>query len=175
MQQALAILIQQPTIDFSRFLAASHEMFGYSPASASDASQKQLSDSERFLSCLAAMKDQRAPVSLSPHLLSHVSFSVLVAINERDLMDILELCASMPFVVADTISRGIQAAVITGTLSQWRTAVLSGCRKDVEPVVRFLFNQILSIFEANNLAVWGDCTRRNNRDDQTLLLEGPNV
>lgn len=173
MQQALAILIQQPSIDFAQLLATSHEMFGYSPAAASDASQKQLSDSERFLSCLAAMKDRNAPVSLSPHLLTHVSFSVLVVTNERDLIDALEYCSSMPFTVADTVVRGIQAAVITGTLSQWRTAVLSGCHQGVEPTVRFLFNEILAIFEANNLAVWSDCTRKNSRDDGTLFLEGP--
>lgn len=173
--QALAILIQQPAIEFSQFLAASHEMFGYSLSAASDASHKQLSESERFLSCLAAMKNQKVPAGFSPHLLTHVSFSVLVATSERDIIDALEYCSSMPFVVADTVIRGIQAAIITGTLSQWRVAVLSGCSKNTEPSVRFLFNKILIIFESNNLAVWSDCTRKNHRDDNTLLLEGPNV
>ncbi len=167
--QVLAIMVQHPAIDFTKFLSVSREIFGYSISSASDASHKNLSDSERFLSCLAAMKDKNAPVSLSPHLLAHVSFSVLVATSERDLVDVLEYCSSMPFIVADTSIRGIQAAVITGTLSQWRTAVLSGCCKNVEPSVRFLFNKILSLFEAANLNVWGDCIHK--QDGNTLLLE----
>lgn len=171
--KSLAILVQQPAIDFTKFLSVSHEMFGYSPSAAADASHKQLSDSERFLSCLAAMQDKNAPVALPPHLLAHVSFSVLVAISDRDMIDILQYCSTMPFTVADTIVRGIQAAVITGTLSQWKIAVLSGCGPKVQPSVRHLFNIILSIFESTNLGVWGDCTRRNSRDDDTLLLEAP--
>lgn len=171
--QALAVLIQRPNIDFSTFLATCFEMFGYSPSSASDANHRQLSDTERFLSCLSAMKDQNAPVSLPPHLLSHVSFSVLIATDERDILDVVECCSTMSCTTAETVSRGIQAAVLTGTLLQWRTAVLSGCSSGVEPSVRYLFNKILGIFEANNLAVWTDCSRRDAPDGCTLLLEGP--
>jgi len=168
--QADAVLIQQPSIDFAKFLGLSHKMFGYSPARSADASRKQLSDSERFLSCLAALKDDQAPVSLPPHLLTHVSFSVLLAASERDLLDVLEYCAGMPFVAADTVARGIQAAVVTGTLAQWRDAVISGCQPEVEPTVRILFNKILGIFESANLKVWNDCGRKQSLDN-TLLLE----
>ncbi len=168
--QADAVLIQQPSIDFTKFLGLSHKMFGYSPAKSADSSRRQLSDSERFLSCLAALYDQQAPVSLPPHLLSHVSFSVLLIASDRDLLDALQYCAGMPFVAADTIARGVQAAVVTGTLAQWRDAVISGCQAKVEPTVRILFNKILGIFESNNLRVWNDCTRKQSTDN-TLLLE----
>lgn len=166
----LAIMIQQPNVDFSMFLATAHKMFGYSPSSASDATNKQLSEAERFLSCLAAMKDQNAPVSLPPHLLAHVSFSVLVAANERDILDVLEYCSTMAFTTAETVARGVDAAVITGTLSQWRYAVVAGCSPQVEPSVRALFNKILSLFESQNLSVWNTCSRKTHQDD-TLLLE----
>ncbi len=169
---ALAVLIQSPSIDFAKFLSVSREMFGYSPSASADASHKQLSDSERFLSCLAAMKDRNAPVALPPHLLAHVSFSILVATSERDLMDVLECCSSMPFTTADTVIRGVQTAVITGTLSQWKTAIIAGCSEYTEPTVRHLFNKMLGLFEAANLNVWNDCIKRESRDN-TLLLEGP--
>jgi hypothetical protein len=171
--QALAILIQSPCVDFAKFLSVSHEMFGCSISASSDASQKQLNDTERFLNCLASMKDQNAPVTLPPHLLTHVSFSVLVATDERDMLDVLECCSSMAFTVADTLARGVQAAVISGTLSQWKTAVLSGCEYSTEASVRFLFNKVLAIFEAANLCVWQDFKRTTHRDDNTLYLEGP--
>ena len=165
-----AILIQQPAIDFTKFIGLSHKMLGYSPASAADASRRKLSDAERFLGCLAAMKDVDAPVSLSPHLLAHVSFSVLLAASERDMLDILEYCSAMPFVATDTVARGVQATVVTGTLAQWRDAVISGCQPDVEVSVRGLFNKILSLFESACLNVWTDCERRP-ASDNTLLLE----
>ncbi len=171
--QALTLLIQSPAFDFAKLFASSYEMFGYSVSASSDSSHKRLSDSERFLSCLASMKDQNAPVGLSPRLLNHVSFSILLATNERDLMDVLECCSSMSFTTADTIIRGVLAAVVTGTLAQWKTAVLSGCHSTTEPSVRFIFNKILAEFESANLGVWSDCSRKNHRDDNTLLLEGP--
>jgi hypothetical protein len=86
-------------------------------------------------------------------------------------MDVLECCSSMPFTTAETVARGIDAAVVTGTLAQWKNAVVAGCSPGIEPSVRYLFNKILSLFEAANLSVWGDCTRKTNRDDNTLLLE----
>lgn len=165
-----AVLIQRPAIDFTTFLGLSHKMFGYSPASAADRNRRELHDVERFLSCLAALQDPDALVGLSPHLLTHVSFSVLLATNERDLLDVLEYCSGMPFVAADTVVRGFQAAVVTGTLAQWRNAIISGCQSEVEGSVRALFNKILSIFEAANLNVWTDCARRPSNDN-TLLLE----
>ncbi len=165
-----AVLIQQPSIDFTSFLGMSHEMFGHSIGEKADASHKQLTDTERFLSCLAAMQYEEAPVSLPPSLLTHVSFSVLVVVDDREMLDVLTCCSKMPFVVTDTLVRGIQAAVISGSLSQWRRAVLSGCRAEAQPLVRELFNKILSIFEAACLDVWSDCRRRAGPGN-TLLLE----
>ena len=165
-----AVLVQQPSIDFTQFLGVSHEMFDHAISAKSDASHKQLTDTERFLSCLAAMQDEGAPVSLPPNLLTHVSFSVLIAINDREMLDVLTCCSKMPFVVADTVVRGVQAAVITGSLSQWRRAVLAGCRPEALTPVRELFNKILSIFEAACLDVWMDCRKRAGPNN-TLLLE----
>lgn len=164
-----ATLIQQPAIDFSTLLTYTSQALGYSPGAAADASRRVLHDAEKFMSCLSAMKDQRASVGLSPHLLTHVSFSALVMADERDMQDVMELCSGMPVVVADTLARSVQAAVVTGTLAQWRDAVISGCRPEVEPVVRNLFNHILGLFEAVNLNVWKDCNRK--QAGQTFLLE----
>ena len=164
-----AILVQQPSIDFPTFLLHTEQALGYSPGTASDASPLQLHDAEKFMSCLAGMKDQGAPVGLPPHLLTHVSFSMLVCAEDRDMQDALEYCSGLPFTVADTVARGVQIAVITGSLAQWRDAVISGCQFAVEPTVRALFNHVLSLFESVNLNVWKDCERKQS--GQTFLLE----
>ena len=135
-------LIQAPSIDFRTFIGLSHKVLGRSPAAPSDACRRELSDAERFLSCLAAMRDERAPVGLSPHLLKHVSFSAFIGADERDMLEILQLCAGMPFVAVETIVRGVQAAVVTGTLSQWRDAVVSGCSKGVAYAGAALLQQV---------------------------------
>jgi hypothetical protein len=166
-----AILISAPSIDFCTFIGLSHQALGRSPAAPSDACRRGLSDAERFLSCLAAMRDERAPVGLSPHLLRHVSFSAFIAADERDMLEILQLCAAMPFVAVETIVRGVQAAVVTGTLSQWRDAVVSGCSKGVPTPVRYCFNKLHGLFTAAGLNVWGDYTPRGTPDQTFLLLE----
>jgi len=166
-----AVLIQVPSIDFRTFVGLSHKVLGRSPAASSDACRRELSDAERFLSCLAAMRDEHAPAGLSPHLLAHVSFSAFIGANERDMLDILQLCAGMPFVVVETVLRGVQAAVVTGTLSQWRDAVVSGCGKGVESSVRHCFNKLYGLFTAAGLNVWSDFQTRQAPDQTFLLLD----
>jgi len=164
------VLIQTPSIDFRTFIGLSHKMLGRSPAGSSDACHRELSDAERFLSCLAAMRDERAPVGLSPHLLKHVSFSAFIGADERDMLEILQL-ATMPFVVVETIVRGVQAAVVTGTLDQWRDAVVSGCSRGVPSPVRRCFNKLHGLFIAAGLNVWRDYTPHAASDQTFLLLE----
>jgi hypothetical protein len=165
-----AVLIQVPSIDFRTFIGLSHKVLGRSPAAPSDACRRELSDAERFLSCLAAMRDERAPVGLSPHLLKHVSFSAFIGADERDMLEILQV-AGMPFVAVETIVRGVQAAVVTGTLSQWRDAVVSGCSKGTSTPVRHCFNKLYALFTAAGLNVWADYSPRGQADQTFLLLE----
>lgn len=165
-----AVLIQVPSIDFRTFVGLSNKALGRSPCAAADASRRYLSDAERFLSCLAAMRDEKAPVGLPPHLLKHVSFSAFIGADERDMLEILQV-ASMPFVVTETIARGVQIAVVTGTLDQWRDAVISGCAKGVPTPVRHCFNKLHGLFTAAGLKVWPDYSPRPGPDQTYLLLE----
>lgn len=169
--QAEPILINRPAIDFTVFLGVTEKVLGYNPAKTADGARREVSDAERFLSCLASMRDARAPSGLAPKLLTHVSFSVFVVGDERDLLDILECCSGMPFVVADTTLRGVQCAVVNGTLAQWRDAVVSGSVKDAEPSVRRCFNKIHDLFCDEHLNVWSDYRTKTAPDQVTFLLE----
>ena len=160
-----AILINRPSIDFKTLLGLSFHALGYSPSVKSDASKLEVSDTERFLSCLAAIRDQKSPAGLVPSLLTHVSFSVFLACEDRDMIDVLQCAAGMSFVVADTVLRGAQVAVITGTLAQWRDAVSNGCTVAVEPQVRACFNQIHTLFSDSGLDVWTDFRLRTTPAD----------
>ena len=166
-----AVLINKPTIDFTTFLGLSHRALGYSLTDKADLCPRELSDAERFLSYLAAMRDAKAPVGFVPSLLAHVSFSVFVAADERDMLAILQCAAGMPFVVANTIANNIQIAVITGTLAQWRDAVRSGSDPTATMPVRQCFNRIFTLFEAADLSVWADFCARTAPDQQTFYLE----
>lgn len=164
------ILIQQPAVDFATFLGISRDALGYSPAAASDASARQQSDAERFLSCLAAMQDEKAPAGFLPSLMSHVSFSALIVADERDALDIFQASGGMPFVVTETVRRGVLIAVMTGTLAQWRDAVKTGSHSSQEQNTRACYSKLLLLFEQARLNVWPDFVRKTT-PDRLLYLE----
>ena len=165
------VLIQTPSIDFRTFIGVTHKALGRNLAASSDACRRTLSAAERFLSCLAAIRDERAPVGLPPRLLTHVSFSALIGADDRDMQDILQCCAGMPFVTTETIIRGTQVAVVTGTLAQWRDAIASGCLAGVVPTVRHCFNKLYGLFCSTGLNVWGEFRTRQASDQTFYLLE----
>jgi hypothetical protein len=169
--QPEAILINRPAIDFSVFLGVGHKVLGYSLGAAADQSHRDLCDAERFLSCLAALRDQNAPAGLPPKLLVHVSFSAIVVADDCDMLTILETCAGMAFAVAETTVRNVQCAVVSGTLAQWRDAVVSGSSREVEPPVRRCFNKLYGLFCDEGLNVWTDFRTKTATDQVTFLLE----
>lgn len=164
-------LIVQPAVAFDILLRACDDILDHKVTEAVDSSIKRLSDTERFLSILAAMPDENAPVSLSPHLLTQVSFSILTVASDVDMMDILESCAGMPFVHTETKSRGILAAVITGTMQQWRDSVVAGT-KHTQATIRAGFNQIHDLFVQVGLcSIWNDYEQKPQEDGTYKLLE----
>lgn len=152
------ILITVPQVDFDQFLTVCHKATGRSLSSVADSSHRELAESEKFLSCLGALQGDS-----NLRLLGHVSFSVLVWGDERDLLDVFAV-GGMQFVVGDTITRGVQIAVMSGTLAQWRDAIASGLNQGVTPSVRHIFTQMLARFEQVGLSgVWKDYSRRNDK------------
>jgi hypothetical protein len=164
------VVIAHTAIDFNLFVGLAREILGFNLASAVDGSPKRLSDGERFLSCLAAMRNPEAAVGMQPCLLSHVALSVFLAADEPDLAAILECVSGMSFVTAETVKRGCRCAVISGTLAQWRDAIRSGSTPAADQMVRVCFNKIYQQFCGAGLNIWTDCNVRQ-APDNTLLLE----
>ena len=168
-------LITTPSVNLRDFLLTCEKFLGYSLTRAADASRLVLSEPGKFLSYLAALRDQNARVGTAPNpkFLSHVSFSVFVVAEERDLRDILECCSGMSFVTAETLVTRVLAAVITGTLAQWRDAVAAGFVREADPSVRVGFNRIHSLFYDMNLNVWADYDIRQAADGTFFMEHRP--
>ena len=86
------------------------------------------------------------------------------------MLDILQVSAGMPFVVTETVIRGTQLAVLTGTLAQWRDAVKSGSARESEFNIRAFYNRVMALFETAGLNVWKDF-ENHPLQDQTFYLE----
>lgn len=168
---ATVVFIQEPGYDFNLLLSACHDGLGYSPAAKIDQSRIKHSDVERFLNCLASIRDADAPAGVTPNLLHFASYTALLAAEERDLTDILEASSGMSFVTADTKHRGICLGIVHGSLAQWRDAVVSGCSASAMPNVREHYGKVMALFHARNLGwVWKDYTAKQ-MPDKTFLLE----
>jgi len=169
MLPAVAI-IQRPAVDMTTFIGISHKVLGRSPAAAVDACSRKMSDAERFLSCLATFRDPEARVGLQPNLLTHVTFSLFLVADERDLLDIIDCASGMPVVISETLGRGVMTAVLTGTLGQWRDAVKTGSNPGAEHSIRHCFNQIHGLFVAEGLNLWSEFHTRSG-PEHTFFLE----
>lgn len=165
-----SVLITRPAVDFSQLASLSHQALGYSATQNTDGHCRKMSEAEQFISALDAIRDPHAQAGLPPELLAFVDFVVLLVASDRDMQDILSICSGMPFVINDTQARGVQMAVIKGSLQQWRDAVVGGCSERSQPMVRAGFNHIHRLFiEAELGSVWSDFTP-NQRPDKTYLL-----
>lgn len=166
-----SIFVAQPAVAFQVLLQACAEALGHSVTDAVDSTPKILSDSERFLSILAAMKDEQAQTGFPPNLLTHVSFSVLTIAPDVDMIDILECCSGMSFMTAETTARGVMISVTTGTVQQWRDAIVAGTNHQ-QPIIRKCFNDIHNLFvEVGLAAVWNKYEQKPRDDGSYKLIE----
>ena len=146
-------------------------MLGYSLSAKVDASRLDHSDTSRFTSCLAAWRDKDAPAGITPNLLSFTHFGILVAAEERDMIDIISCASGIPFVPAETVARGVMGMIFVGNLAQWRDAVTTGTAPTNEHNVRALYCNVMALFEKEGLAdTWKDFIAKP-LNDNTFFLE----
>ena len=167
-------LVLLTKMDLSQSLPVMRELLGYSPAKAADGVTVPLSELVHQLACVAAFKDEQANPSIRaaiPHLnLFHAGF--LIAADERDMVEILE-AAAMPFTCAETVGRGIDAAIISGSLEQWRRAVKLAChpKTQISRGARYAFNFVYKLLCKQGLRDIFDDLQVTEQNDQTFLLE----
>ncbi len=169
MKPSVAI-IWEPDFNFDTLLGVAQQALGYSPGAKADQVRREMHGAERFLSILAAFHDPLAPAGLTPNLLPHLSFSILIVADERDFLDIAEASPGIALTIAETTHRGVMLGVMTGTLAQWRDAVRTGTVLAAEFNVRSCFCDIHRQFDERGLSVWKDMHIKPLQDS-TFLLE----
>jgi hypothetical protein len=164
-----AVLVSSPAIDFTTLLSLTYQALGQNIGNTADASHRKMVDAEKFLSCLAVLKDRSGEIT--KEILSHVSFSVLVIADECDLADILDATSGMSF-VHSVPTPNIGIVVVSGTLQQWHDAVASGTKETALPTVRACYSKILLLCDRAGLtSVWSDFDRRMAHDHNGFILE----
>jgi hypothetical protein len=163
-------LITLTRLDSASFLPLSREILGYSPAKSADS--VCLSNIVHHLVCLASFKDENvaSTVQAASLCLDLLHAGFLIAIDDRDTVELVQI-ASLPFISTDTLTRGIDAIILSGSLAQWCDAVRRGCREDVSRDVRYAFNSVYRALCQVGLKDMFDNRQAPVRQDQTFLLE----
>jgi hypothetical protein len=156
------LIIQESEFN-ENFLTACYEVLGYSVAHKADV--KGLTGISRNLACLTAFRSKES--NNHQEIYDLLSVGCLILAEENDLPDILEISA-MPFALTETKLRGINAAIVSGTLRKWKIAISRGCRQDVKSHVRMCYDALYLQFRSLGL----DFNKTQKYlNDNTFLLE----
>jgi hypothetical protein len=158
------LLISKPAYDLPTFLALANEMLGYSPARAADTAG--LSGLPHLMACLAGFRNKDSKNYQDIYNLLYFVF--IIAADEQNMLLIMEILDGMGFALSETRIRGVQALIVGGTLKQWKSAVLRGCRKDQDEEIRACFDKVYLQFQAIGLA---DVFGKKHPQGQTFYLE----
>lgn len=159
-----SILVSAPGVNFDELISACVQSLSHSVTTEIEETFRKLTDAEKFLSILNHLKETEYL-----RLLDHVSFSVLTLAEYADMVDLMEVCSGMPVIQTESKMRGALVAIITGTLKQWREAVVIGSNHP-EPSIRSGFCQIHDLFvQAGLHSVWNEYEHQM-RDDGTYGL-----
>lgn len=157
-----AILIAKTDINFDVLAATCGATLPQDALATVNRTSRKVSDPEKFLLILSDVKDG----TTKPNLYCHVSYSFIVLAEDYDLIEILEFCSGMPFIQSETTRRGTSFAIVTGTLAQWRDAVVSGSQSRHAAI----FNKIHNIFVGMNLQhIWSGYKQEPNGKNYQLI------
>lgn len=162
-------LVQFSALDVPKFLKLGRQAFDINLAESADSAG--YSPPLHHMMCVAFMKNPQAKTAadIKPYFgLFHAGF--MIAADEVDWSEILEL-AGMQAILTPAIQRGVVVGFISGTITQWRDAVLRGCQKDVGQEARHTYNLIYTEFKNIGLAPAFDVKVTPYQRDHTFLLE----
>lgn len=166
----VAIIITKPDLDKNIFLPLCREMLGYSPARKADGAN--LKEIPHLMTILAGFRNENVPPGVrgATDVYDLLHFCCLFASDERDMIPILEITSGMPFALAETVVRGIQAIIVSGSLRQWRRAILRGCRADQTTQTRCAFDSLYTAFGNLGLTELFGASKKQAPDHTFLLI-----
>lgn len=162
-------LVQFSSVDLRKLLPLGRTAFDRNLAEAADAGGFE--PPLHHMLCIAALKsaEKSSPALVKPYL-NMFHAGMMVAIDERDCAEILEL-AGMPSIMVGSIERGVSVMFIAGTLAQWQEAMLRGCQKETSHEARHTYNLVYTEFKNIGLAAAFSVVSKPNTRDHTFLLE----
>lgn len=160
-----------PAVNWPEFAKAAEMVIGYNPTAVN--TTRQISESARFLAAAAHFKDRKSADTIKSireagSILRHLQYGFLVAADRETLFELMQ-CSDLQVSTTAT-QAGDVAAIVTGDLFEWRTAIIELSESNTFGM-RLLLDKIFLYFEKIGLAeLWADY-RKVPLPDNTLKLE----
>lgn len=161
------------TISWTELLKDVAELSGHSPTKGIDSYGYKLSEYARFLSVLGEFRSgkEQDPINTIQNagdILDHLHFGFLIYGKTSLIFTIMER-TDLRIITAKI--KGGRAAIVTGTLRQWKNAIINILTNKVSGEVRWVFSYCYDTFQQLGLqGVWHDY-RKQQVDKNTYLLE----
>lgn len=156
-------LVMFSAFDLDEFLPIVRQALGHGVSGRADS--EAITTELHNILCVAGMIDGE-PEDVES--LYHLAY--LIAADDRDMPDILRVCA-MPYIVTDSQTRGLQLALVSGPIIRWASAIRRGCIHRVSPEIRQVFNMIYTDLTNRSLEGILGRVRKESQSDGTFLLE----
>jgi len=164
-----AFLIGRPDFDVDNYLVAAKQALGYSLTLPQGRGKHEPSS---VLTMLAQLQNGNATIANTledpGHLLRHLHYTFLIACDPSTRVDLIQ---RTPLAIEYTSTgRGMDMAVLSGNLEEWRTSVINCCSDQSPYQTRLMFDVILVKFEGEGLAKLWSRYQKKTMPDQTIRL-----
>lgn len=166
-------LIGMNTVAWQEYLSLTSEWFGHSPSKGVDACPSKLTDFAKYTASLGEFlvgKELDAKRTLRERgpWLQHTFFTFMFIASDAIVLKVAETTDLSVLSAKAEEGRGV---VVSGTLEQWRDAVVLCCGVHSNKRLRSIFNQIKQIFDQMGLQDVFFEFRPKDAGDGTFLLE----
>lgn len=165
------IPISQTEINWAEYLGTLNDALNRSPTATIDSQSLEMNFSlSNYLSTLKEiMKPGSDPFRDASSLLDHVHVSFIVITTKETMLQLITE-TRLNFTTTETKHNDYYLAVVSGTLSQWRTAVLNCCAEFVNTDIRQFGTMVLNVFEQTKIRQFLDGLTRVPMADGTVRL-----
>lgn len=139
-------LIVQPSFDWPSFLHTTKEALGRSVTKELDSRRQDVQTPLGFVGCLGSFTEIPEPQG-DLSLLRHLTYGFLVVTDTDTLSELLRRTTGLSVVTAPTSRKNVELSVITADLEKWMIAIALCTTGSESFELRFLFDNIVLVFE----------------------------
>lgn len=168
-----AFPIAQSVINWGHYLTMMQKATGISLTRSLDRANMPADNLAAFIVTLNELKgDVDSALDAlrnSGPFLHHLSVSFVVIAESQTMRDLLE-GVDLHVTIGETLKSGVEIAVVSGNLSQWRNAVIDGCSEGTSYGLRALMGKCMLYFEQAGLHHLWAFFKKTTMHDSTFKL-----